>query len=82
MFRAPATFGQQTPGCKYRQNQCYTLDASDLLVVDYDQHDTFTHFKRKVSLYDLDSELIFLLAISTANQRASNEHQLESSPEL
>ena len=46
MFRAPATFGQQTPGCKYRQNQCYTLDAADLLVVDYDQHDTFTHFRR------------------------------------
>ena len=46
MFRAPATFGQQVPGCKYRQNQCYTLDAADLLVVDYDQNEAFTHFRR------------------------------------
>ena len=74
MFRAPATFGQQTPGCKYRQNQCYTLDASDLLVVDYDQHDTFTHFKRKVSFYHKITPI--------ANERARDKHQLESSPEV
>jgi len=50
MFLPPATFGQQGPGATKRQNQCYTLEASDLLVVDYD-HGSVTSGKRSFGFF-------------------------------
>ena len=50
MFLPPATFGQQGPGATKRQNQCYTLEASDLLVVDYD-HGSMSSAKRSYGFF-------------------------------
>ena len=73
MFLPPATFGQKGPGATKRQNQCYTLEASDLLVVDYDQGSVVTKTRHQAATVDKTSSPSRVRAPATRGSVASNE---------